>query len=627
MKPRPFLFASTLLLVALFVAANLLFYPLLRPARLDVTENRLYTLSQETRTVLKTLDEPVELTFVYTRRVGQDYPMVRAYASRVRELLQSYQAVAGSSLRVEEIDPQPFSEAEDEAVAAGIRAVSTEGNDPLYFGIIGRNAIDEQRVLAFLAPEQEETLEYDLTRLIARLDRPDPAVIGVLSTLQGMQGTGEEEGYTLLREMAQSFSVAPIEADFFSLPEDMDVLLMVHPPELSEWQAWLIDQFVLQRGRAVILVDPAAKTMAGGRRRLSDVRTRSDLGRFGDVWGVSLSPEALADTETALAVQSSVSDGRSSVVRHPLFLSTPPAMMSSDSILTAHLSRSVNFGAPGALELAEASPMSREVLIRTGAAPSWIPAGEALKDLGVEQTLALYEPLDGEKALAVRLHGTLVSAFPDGRPEPQLPEDPVLAQLARAEIEAAGEHVSSSLQDAEILILGDADMVDDGLYVDLQSSTAFADNGALIMNALDMMSGDASLLDLRARASSRRTMTRVEAMRDEAQSRFFEEQAQLETRLAEAQSRLAELQSAGTSDRLFDDDVQAGLDADERNELLELRADVVETRGRLRTIERDFRREIDGLEAWLRFINIFGGALLIGAVGGFVWWRRHRSAA
>ena len=623
MKPGQFLIASSLLLVALFLAANLLLYPLLRPARLDVTQNGLYTLSEETKTVLQSLDEPVELTFVYTRRVGQDYPMVRAYATRVRELLQSYQAVAGASLRIEEIDPQPFSEAEDEAVAAGIRAVETEGDDPLYFGVIGRNAIDEQRVLAFLAPEQEETLEYDLTRLIARLDRPDPAVIGVLSTLDGMQGNGEEEGYALLREMAQSFSVVPIEPEFFSLPEEMDILLMVHPPELNDWQAWLIDQFILRQGRAVILVDPAAKTMAGGRRRLSNVRTRSDLGRFSDVWGITLSQQALADTETALAVQSTVQDGRSTVVRHPLFLSTPPANMSTDSILTAHLSRSVNFGAPGALELAEGSLMSREVLIRTGDAPSWIEPDEALKDLGVEQTLAIYEPFEGAKALAVRLHGTLVSAFPDGRPEPQLPEDPVLAELARQEVEGAGEHLSSSEREAEVLILSDADMVDDGLYVDLQSSAAFADNGALIMNALDMMSGDASLMDLRARASSRRTMTRVEAMRDEAQARFFDEQAQLETRLAEAQARLSELQAVGASDRLFDDDVEAGLNAQERDELVQLRADVVQTRERLRAIERDFRREIDGLEAWLRFLNIFGGAILVGGIGAFVWWRRH----
>jgi predicted SprT family Zn-dependent metalloprotease len=122
-------------------------------------------------------------------------------------------------------------------------------------------------------------------------------------------------------------------------------------------------------------------------------------------------------------------------------------------------------------------------------------------------------------------------------------------------------------------------------------------------------------------------MTRVEAMRDEAQTRFFDEQSQLESRLSSAQARLEELQQIGTADRMFDDHVEAGLNAEERHELIHLKADVVDTRERLRGIERDFRREIDTLEAWLKFLNIFGGAILVGAIGFLVGWRRRRKVA
>lgn len=623
MTPRAFLPAATALILAVFVAATLIIYPLTRPARIDFTQNQLFSLSSETKTVLDELREPVELTFVYTRQVGQDYPQVRAYASRVRELLDTYQAVAGSALRVEEIDPQPFSQAEDEALAAGIQAVDSEGDDPLYFGVIGRNTVDEQRVLAFLSPDQEETLEYDLTRLIARLDRPDPPMVGVLTTLPGMQ---EDGGYTLLREMDRTFDVVQVSEDFFSLPEGMDALIMIHPPELSDWQSWLIDQFVLRTGRVVMLVDPAAKTAPEGLTRRSERRIRSDLGRFGPVWGVTLSDEAVADTETALPIQAPTGGGRSGIVRHPLFLSTPPAMMSKGSILTAHLSRAVNFASAGALQLEEGSPIAKEVLIETGTAPSWIDPQTAVTDISVEDTLALYQPTEGTKALAVRVHGTLVSAFPDGQPDPVLPEDPVMAEFAAAAIAEAKPHIGSSERDAEILILSDADLVDDGLYVDMQRQSAFADNGALVMNALDMMSGDANLLGLRARASSRRTMTRVEWMRDEAQTRFFDEQAQLETRLSEAEARLAELLQADSADEsVLDRAAGANLTPDQQEELSALRLDVMETRSRLRSIERDFRREIDSLESWLKFINIFAGAIIIGGIGIFVWWRRRRN--
>lgn len=623
MTPRRFLPAATALIVALFVAATLIVYPLARPARVDFTENHLFTLSDETADVLRGLSEPVEITFVYTRSVGQDYPEIRAYASRVRELLDSYKAVAGSQLRIEEIDPQPFSQAEDEALAAGIRAVDTEGDDPLYFGIIGRNSVDEQRVLDFLSPDQEETLEYDLTRLVARLDRPEAPLIGVLTTLPGMK---EEGGYSLRGEMERTFDIVQIEEDFFELPQDMDALIMIHPPELSEWQSWLIDQFILRTGRAAILVDPAAKTSPKPQSRLVERHIRSDLGRFGPVWGVSLAPDAVADTETALPIQAPTGSGRTGIVRHPLYVSTPPAMMSQESILTAHLSRSVNFASPGALVLDEDSPIDKEILIETGPAPSWIEPDEAVKDLTVEETLALYEPLEGAKALAVRVHGTLVSAFPDGAPDPELPEDPVMAEFAARAIANAEPHIASSEQPAEVLVFSDADLVDDGLYIDLQRQSAFADNGALLMNVLDMLSGEASLLSLRARASSRRTMTRVERMRDEAQTEFFDEQGQLETQLAETEARLEELLQTGGSQAVsIDTATGANLTPDQQEELSRLRMEVTETRERLRAIERDFRRDIDALEAWLKFINIFAGPLLIGAIGLFVWWRRRRS--
>ena len=276
--------------------------------------------------------------------------------------------------------------------------------------------------------------------------------------------------------------------------------------------------------------------------------------------------------------------------------------------------------------LDEDSPIDKEVLIETGPAPSWIEADEAVKDLTVEESLALYEPLEGAKALAVRVHGTLVSAFPDGAPDPELPEDPVMAEFAARAIANAEPHIASSEQPAEVLVFSDADLVDDGLYIDLQRQSAFADNGALLMNVLDMLSGEASLLSLRARASSRRTMTRVERMRDEAQTEFFDEQGQLETQLAETEARLEELLQTGGSQAVsIDTATGANLTPDQQEELSRLRMEVTETRERLRAIERDFRRDIDALEAWLKFINIFAGPLLIGAIGLFVWWRRRRS--
>ena len=629
MSPRRYLLIASVLFVAIFGGANLLVQNWFAGARADFTENNLYTLSDGTRASLETLSEPIDLTFVYTRSVGQEFPAVRAYAVRVRELLQSYETLGGANIRLREIDPAPFSEAEDEALAAGLVAVDTNGGDPLYFGLIGRNTVDDERVIPFLAPEQESSLEYDVTRMIARLDRPEPARIGLLSTLPGMSALTDEAGYTVRREMGKTFTVELIDEAFTELPEDIDVLMFAHPPRLSDWQLWQIDQFVLRKGRALFLLDPAAKTAQGsGPFNMTNRQIRSDLNRFASVWGVRLGENAIADTETSLSIEADAGEGRTTILQHPLFLAVPPALMSRVNIITADLSRSINLGAAGRLILIDGAPGRREILMQTGPAPSDIPADRAAVELSASDTVALYEATDtGPAILAVRVSGPLVSAFPDGQPPVDIPDDPIYAELARAAAEEAPPHQSTSSVDADIIIVSDADMLDDGLHLDLQSGIAFADNVTFILNALDSLSGGSELMSLRARAPGRRPMETVDEMREVAQARFFSEQARLESRLAVSQQRLEELQSIGATGGFFDGDVSAELSEGEQEELARLREDIVTTRSRLRQIERDFRRDIDRLELQLRLFTILGGPLLIGLLGAILFIRNRRRAA
>ena len=169
-------------------------------------------------------------------------------------------------------------------------------------------------------------------------------------------------------------------------------------------------------------------------------------------------------------------------------------------------------------------------------------------------------------------------------------------------------------------------MLDDAFYTDPQSGRTYGDNATFILNALDNLTGGSALLNLRSRSPNLRPMVRVNKMRDAAQDKFFDEQARLEARLAGAQSRLEELQAVGATGGFFSGDIDADLAPPERAELSELRQNVVETRARLRNIERDFRREIDGLADTLRFINIWGGPILVLLIGLLVLWRRKRHA-
>ncbi|WP_370171316.1 MULTISPECIES: GldG family protein [Hyphomonas] len=629
MKAKHYLIAASVLTAITFIAANLLVQKMFTGARIDFTENNLYTLSDATKSTLDSVAEPVDITFVYTRSTGQDFPTIRAYAARVRELLQVYESQSGGKVRVTEIDPVPFSPAEDQALAAGITAIDTNGNDPLYFGIIGRNSIDDQRVIPFLAPEREVTLEYDLTRMVARLDDPDPARVGILSSLPGMTAPGGEGGYTLLRDIHKSFDVEPISETFQSLPEDLDVLLVVQPPDLSDRQQWLIDQFILRKGRAVFLLDPAAKTAASaGMFQTSETGTSATLGRFGEAWGISLSNDAVADAASALTVPVDTGGGRIEELAHPLFLGIPAGDMNQDDLITADLARSVNFGAPGAFEV---GTLSDEVeftpLVMTGPSPSFIKAENAVTDMSPQQVLRQYQTEPEALVLAARLSGQLTTAYAQGAPAFDEPSDPLLAEIARAEAANALPHVSESKTDAQLVLIADVDFVADDFYIIPNEQIIVADNGALVLNALDALAGGGELSRLRSRAPSLRRMERVDRMRENAEAIYFRQQAALQDNLQTAQARLEELQAIGAADGFFSGDLEADLTEAERTELLDLRQRIVDLRAQLREIERNYRRDIDRLEGTLKAINIWGGPMLVCLIGLFVWYRQRRRGA
>ncbi len=626
MTGQRYIFLSSVLCAAIFVLANLLLQPRMDSARIDFTEGSLYTLSYGTKNTLRDLAEPVELTFVYTRRVGQDYPAIRSYAARVRELLQAYKGVAGANLQIREIDPTPFSRAEDEVIDAGISALETGGTDPLYFGLIGRNRVDDVRVIPFLSPDTESTIEYDLTRLITRLDRPDPPIVTILSSMRGLQGDGRSEGYFVLREAAKSFQIQQLPAEFVSIPDETDVLFVAHPPELSEYQYYLIDQYLMRNGRALILIDPASKASAGDGSifDVNEKRTRSDLARIAGAYGIFLSDDAVADVAHALPVTVETDDGRFADMEQPLFIATPRDLMSNQDVITSDLSRTLNFGAAGAFSIEVPDGGEFTPMVVTGDTPALIDADRAARDMPPGDVLQVYEVTQGPFVLAGRQTGKLPTAFPNGSVPLEVPDDPVLAELAIAAAGSLAPHLSESENSVDIVWVADSDLLDDGFFLNLSTNQLIADNAAFILNALDNLGGGDELVTLRSRAPSLRPMTLVNEMRSEAQRRFQAEEAILTEQLAAAQTRMDELRKRDDTGGFFDGDLETSLTAAERAELTDLRQDIARMRDRLRDIERDFRRNIDGLERTLKIVNIWGGPFLVVLLGFLVWRRQQK---
>lgn len=608
MTRRTYTLIASLLIVLLFAAANVAVSRWFSGARADFTGNKLYTLSASADRVLKRLVEPVQLEFVYSRSVGAQFPNIQSHATRVRELLREIETRADGKVILTETNPPPFSEEEDRVALAGLTPVNEDG-DPLFFGVIGRNTVDDVIVIPFLSPDRDAFLEYDLVRLIAQLDDPSPPVIALLSGLPGFDGDGRTEGSAfILREMSRLFQLRPLTPDFDEIPADTDILMLVNPPPLDEARQYQIEQFLLSKGRALIALDPASRVASATGSR----QTSSSLGMLSETLHVSLAASAVADPVLALPVEVDAGGGRTNVVGQPLFIAVPRALMTAEDPITGDLSRPINLGVAGALEASNAERLSIETLLESSAEAMSFPADLAVYGPDPRTVFDGMQGPAGARTLAVRISGPLQSAFVGG-PPPGVSENRP----------SSGPPVQEPV-DANVIVIADSDFLADGFYIDPSSGDPVADNAAFVLNALDNLAGGAALSELRSRAPALRPMTRIEEMRREAERRMFEEQRALEAQLAEYEGRLEQLEGDRRAALLTERSARQANDPD----IERLREQILATRSQLREVERAYRSEIEGVESMLVVLNVWGMPLAaaIAGLGVFIWRSRRRAA-
>lgn len=638
MSGRRFALIAALAMFVIFIAGNLIANTWFRTWRLDLTENQLYSLSDGTARTLDALTEPVELRFYFSRDAAATFPSVQTYGARVREMLQTFQARSNGRVRFVEVNVEPFSEEEDQAVEAGIEPRQVmEGADPIYMGLAGANAIDDQVAISFLDPSREAFLEYEITRLIYELESPDLPRIALITSLPMNPGDpnaamfGQRQSL-FETELGRLMNVEKLDPGFTSIPEGIDVLAIIHPGPLSPTQLYAIDQFILRHGRAFIALDPAsmqAQRNAGGMDPLSmmgGAPSSSNLDPLLERWGVAITREVVLDLDGALPVQAQdPQSGQPVNAPQPLFFRVPLAQRDAEDMLTAWLPRDMNFGLAGALTWSEREGVTVTPLVSTSGRTRRIAAERALMQPSPFELLMDWPPGGRIETIALRLSGDLETAYPNGAPaaEPIAPVEG--APTPTAPTAPAGEALARSATPAELVIVSDADFLDDAFYV-AGNGVPAADNGAFALNALDILSGSDALVSLRARAPSERRMEMVDAMERDAQRRIESRQEELQAELAETEQRLSGLQERGRGSGFFSGDLGAELTTEERAEIDRFREQAVAVRSELRSVGRELRGDIDRLETLIVFINVWLAPLLIAGVGLYLFWRRQRRA-
>ena len=656
MSSRLMTTTGVVLAIVLLFAVNMLADRTLGPARIDLTENRLFTLSEGTRRILANLDEPVTLRFYLSRSELERVPGVGGYADRVRALLDEYRRLSGGKLAVRVIDPEPFSEEEDRAVGYGLSGVPLDLDDGVfYFGLAGTNSVDDEEVIPFFTAEREQFLEYDVTKLVHNLTSPKQKIVGLLSSLpiegqgpamQAAMGGMGAQPWMVVEQIRQLFELRPLHPKLDEIPEDIDVLMLVHPRALPAEALYAIDQYVLRGGRVVAFVDPYSESQrdvmpAGMGMMQPPGPGRSEIDGLLAAWGVTLGEDVVGDLDLSLKVRME-QGGRVLTFDYPVWMNVTPQTFDPEDIVTGNLGN-LGFGTPGYLEPAEGATTTFTPLVSTtpGAA-QFTTAEVAAVTTDPRDLLDDYESRNRPYTIVARVAGKVRTAFPDGRPIPETSEEEgdasAGADAAGSEAEPSSEpssepgaeHIPESVEDAQILLVADADMLADRFWVVIQEflgnriAVPSAANSALVINALDNLTGSGDLISVRNRGTFTRPFTRVVALRQRAERAFRAKEQELIAQLEETEQRLLALEESNQgNDTLVITDAQ-------REELVEFRQERVRIRKELREVRRQLRADIERLESWLKFANIGLVPILIGISGlaaGLAQLRRRRIAA
>lgn len=607
---------ATVGVLAALVALNAAAWFTLRGVRLDVTEERLYTISDGVRELSRALPEPVRLEFYWTREEGSDLPAIRAYAQRVEEFLGEIVAASDGKLELRVIDPEPFGETEDMARAAGIapRTLDATGR-VLMLGLAVRGPTDKVETIPFLEPSQEPFLEYEVVRRILSVGRAGKPVVAVLSTIpeekpfdprNPMASAGKS---VLFRQLDMLYDLRRIDRAAPEIPADAQALVVIQPRRLDEPALRAIDAWAVSGKPLVVFADPWCEADPDARNLdmgSTGAGTAFDLGPLLASWGVAIDPTlAVADLGFATRIMYRTQGGQVMEMSHPCWLSMRKEGFAKDDPVAGPLSQ-LNLKGAGAIT---AVPGARTAITPVLSTTDEVQLVQTLK-LGffgeVDRLVRDFKSLGAPLVVAARVRGPIESAYP-------------AADGARA----SGE--------ADILLVADADMLADENWVAVDPQTGgmrtLGDNGAFVFNALEQATGDKLLSTLRSRGGYSRPFDRVDALRRDAEARYLRREQELQEEIRRGEMRISELQRerGGTG---VDARGVLVLSPEQTKELERVQTEAANARRELREVQRSLRAEIEATGTRLMLFNVVIWPLAVAALATLwisVRYRRQRA--
>jgi ABC-type uncharacterized transport system involved in gliding motility auxiliary subunit len=589
----------------------------------DFTENKIHTLSEGTKSILAELDTPVVIRYYASRSSDYMPEQLKVHIRRVDDLLKEYTNLSNGKLRIENLDPQPDTDAEDSANLDEISGQSIN-DDNLYLGM-AVSALDKKAILPFLNPSEETMLEYHISKAIAEVATPVKPVIGIISgmNLTGtpamMPGQQPQQPWVIYQQLKQSFQLRDLGMNPQKIdPDEIKVLLVFHPAEITPQTEFMIDQYLLSGGTVVACLDAhsvSAQMLGGGNPMMGQTGapTTSTLPTLLPAWGLKFtSRQVLADP-----IHATLLGGNRKGVA---VLSLPKsAMPDKDSIITKNL-ESVTLYLPGAFEFTGADGITANPLIRSSKVAGFV---DTVKASQLDPSIENHVKATGTAFdLVTFLSGNFKSAFPNGKPE-----DGAAGEAPEGEKKDAPKEDSlkQASKPGNVFLIADIDAFYDRFAYSVQNfggtqmATPANGNSALLFNIIDQAIGSKYLIGSRSRAATRRPFTVIQEMETKFNDHVGSKIEEFQTKQRQAQGKLQELQAQKTKgSELF-------LSPEQEAEIENLRKQQVEYSRLIREQEKDLRRQKDNLAGNITLLNVVVVPVLVILFGLSLYIARRSS--
>lgn len=612
--------AGLIALFLLLVAGNFLASRV--AVRADLTDGKLFTLSEGTKKILGKLDGPVKVRLYISQGDNAMPVQLKSFAQRVDDLLREFKAASGGNIIIEKYNPKPDSDEEDAAQLDGVEPQTLTTGEQFYMGLTV-SRLDRKEAIAGINPQRERLLEYDLIRAVARVANTERPVIGLMSAVavmgapMNMMSRQPTEPWVLAGELKRDFDVKNIPITAETIDPAIKTLLLIHPRDISERTEYALDQFVLRGGKLIAFVDPhmyfdqqpnPMMPMAQGQPG------QSTLPRLFKAWGVNMElGKALADVTYASGAGQRLT---------PTILTLNRTAMNRDDVATSQI-ETVLLAFTGAFDIKPAAGLKVSELMKSS--PNNMFVDGIVASLSGDTAMKGFVPSNKSLALAARLTGKFKTAFPEGVPEGMPKKDD--GKDAKKAAEPA--QLKEGAADNSVVIVADADMLADGAAVEIQNifgqRVVVPSNGnlAFAQGLVEQAAAGDDLSTLRTRTSIFRPLTVVREMETNAQKQYFGKIKAMEDDLQQTTEKMQKLQKPSgdaKSAQILTPEQQAELDNFKKR--------VLSTRKELKELRKDLRQDAEALQFWTKVANIVVVPALVALFGiGMAISRQRRATA